>query len=174
MIKGIMLIAILSFFSAIVYFLTKKLNSKKIPSFILVVVGFVFGFFVPFSASNVELLDKLINNLLPPMMFLFSLDLDIERIFKNEIGCSCKMGAKRYALLLAIAFFVSLVSQLIALEFHSQYTLTISVLIAFVSGYIASFTRLKFLNGSEDLATSMLYLLSGVVGLRIFLVVYNL
>jgi uncharacterized membrane protein len=168
MVKSLFIIGILSFLSAVVYSLTKKYNSKLLAVSIIFAGGYLFGYLVPFSASNVELLDKIIRNLLPPMLFLFALDLDIKRVFKNEIGCSCKMGAKRYALLISLAIFVTIFSQVVGYYFFKENVLLISSFIGFVLGYIASFTRLRFINGSEDIATTMLYLLSGVVGMRLF------
>jgi uncharacterized membrane protein len=168
MIKSLTIIAILSFLSGFIYFLTKKFNSKIIPALFIFLGGIIAGKIIPLSASNIELLDKIILNLSPATVFLYSLDFDIKTIFKNSIGCSCKMGAKKYWILVLSAFIASFVSQVAAEFLYEHHTLYISLLLSFIIGYLASFTKLKEVNGSEDIATTMLYLLSAVLGMRIF------
>jgi len=126
------------------------------------------GKLIPLSASNEEFLQLIINNLTPAMFFLYALDLDLQRLLKNDIGCSCKMGAKRYWQIVALAVSISLLTQVATSYFYTKHTFPISTVIAFLLGYIASFTKLKKLNGTEEIATTMLYLLSAVVGLHLF------
>jgi len=166
--KSVLIILFLSFLSAFVYYLTRKYNSKLIPAGVIFTLSAFTGHLIPLSASNEDLLQSIITNLTPAMVFLYALDLDLKTLLKNDIGCSCKMGAKRYWQITLLAVFISLLSQISAPYIIDHHTFYLSVFMAFSIGYIASFTRLKELNGSEDIATTMLYLLSAVVGLHLF------
>ena len=86
--------------------------------------------------------------------------------YLSEVGCACSMGAKRYWLLIALALFVSLISQLLAQYFVILNTTTSMVLFATLFGVAASFTRLRELNGSSEVATTMLYILIALIGSR--------
>lgn len=82
----------------------------------------------------------------------------------SQIGCACNMGAKRYWLLILLAFVVSLVSQLLAQQVQFLNMTTTIVLLSTVFGVIGSFTKLKEINGSSEVATTMLYILIALIG----------
>ncbi|MEN4053351.1 MULTISPECIES: DUF819 family protein [Sulfurimonas] len=86
--------------------------------------------------------------------------------YLSEIGCACSMGAKRYWLLIALALFVSLTSQMLAQYFVILNTTTSMVIFATLFGVAASFTRLREINGSNEVATTMLYILIALIGSR--------
>ena len=86
--------------------------------------------------------------------------------YLSEVGCACSMGAKRYWLLIALALFVSLASQLLAQYFVILNTTTTVVLLATLFGVAASFTPLREINGSNEVATTMLYILIALIGSR--------
>ncbi|SFV58622.1 DUF819 domain-containing protein [hydrothermal vent metagenome] len=159
---------ILAFFSVIVYLLTKRYNSKIITSIILFLLFGIIAYLIPISQSNKLLLDRIIANLASAMIFLYLLNLDLKRLLKNTVGCSCTLGAKRYWLIVFVGFIASFVTQVLAYIIFPSYVLVASPLFALVLGVVASFTPLRKLYGSEDVATVMLYLLAGAIGLRIF------
>ncbi len=82
------------------------------------------------------------------------------------IGCACTIGPRRYWLLLGISFAVALVSQFAAEHLGGLGTTTWIVLIATFMGVAASFTPLSRLNGSSELASTMLLLLVALIGSR--------
>ena len=82
----------------------------------------------------------------------------------SEIGCACSMGAKRYWLLIAFALGVSLVSQVLADRFMLLNATTTMVLFATLFGILGSFTKLREVNGSSEVATSMLYIIIALIG----------
>jgi uncharacterized membrane protein len=85
----------------------------------------------------------------------------------NALGCACEMGAKRYWSLLIISLIVAVTTQTLAEQLHGTLsTTTWSVLLATFFGVMASFTPLKKLNGSGDIASTMLYLLIALIGSR--------
>ena len=89
----------------------------------------------------------------------------------GAIGCACNMGVKRYWLLILLAIVVSLLVQLIAAKLASQGLLFVSstttmVVLATIFGVVGSFTKLKNLNGSSEVANSMLYMLIALIGSR--------
>ncbi len=84
----------------------------------------------------------------------------------GDIGCACNVGAKRYWLLLFFAIAVSLASQLIAEHITLLNKTTTVVLIATLFGVLGSFTKLKTLNGSSEIANTMLYILIALIGSR--------
>ena len=86
--------------------------------------------------------------------------------YLSDIGCACSMGAKRYWLLIALALFVSLASQILAEYFVILNTTTSMVIFATLFGVAASFTRLREINGSSEVATTMLYILIALIGSR--------
>jgi len=86
-----------------------------------------------------------------------------EAIF-SQIGCACNMGAKRYWLLIFFALVISLVSQMIATNVEILNKTTTVVLLATLFGVLGSFTKLKTVNGSSDVATTMLYVLIALIG----------
>jgi len=84
----------------------------------------------------------------------------------TEIGCACNLGPKRYYFLLILSFVVALVSQVIAEFLPLLSATTWLVFIATVFGIIGSFTSLKNINGSQEIASSMLYILIAFIGSR--------
>ena len=81
-----------------------------------------------------------------------------------EIGCACNLGAKRYWLLIALSLGVSLLSQLLAQMLPFVSTTTSMVLFATLFGIALSFTPLRDINGTDEVATSMLYMLIALIG----------
>jgi len=84
--------------------------------------------------------------------------------YLNDIGCACSMGAKRYWLLIVFALVVSLFSQILATQFTLLNTTTTVVLLASLFGIFGSFTKLKEINGSSEVATTMLYIIIALIG----------
>jgi len=89
----------------------------------------------------------------------------------GEIGCACNMGAKRYWFLILLSISISFVIQVMTELFIYQgyefiSSTTTMVVLATIFGVLASFTRLKNLNGSSEVATSMLYMLIALIGSR--------
>ncbi len=84
----------------------------------------------------------------------------------SEIGCACSVGAKRYWLLLFFAVLVSLSTQILSEYFVLLNKSTTVVLLATLFGVLGSFTKLKTLNGSSEIATTMLYILIALIGSR--------
>ena len=82
----------------------------------------------------------------------------------GKVGCACEMGAKRYWLLVILAVVVSLFSQLLATQISFINTTTTVVLVASLLGVAGSFTKLRNVGGSSELATTMLYLLIALIG----------
>jgi len=84
--------------------------------------------------------------------------------YLSEIGCACAMGAKRYWLLIVLALFASLASQILANYFVLLNRTTTIVILATLLGVLGSFTRLRELNGSSEVATTMLYIIIALIG----------
>ena len=84
--------------------------------------------------------------------------------YLSEIGCACAMGAKRYWLLIVVALVASLTAQLLANYFVIFNKTTSIVIIATLLVVLGSFTRLRELNGSNEVATTMLYILIALIG----------
>jgi len=84
--------------------------------------------------------------------------------YLSEIGCACSMGTKRYWLLIALALLVSLGAQLISEYIEILNKTTTIVLLASLFGVLGSFTKLKELNGSNEVATTMLYIIIALIG----------
>lgn len=84
--------------------------------------------------------------------------------YLGDIGCACNMGAPRYWLLIAFALLVSFVAQIIAENFQFLNKTTTVVLLASLFGVLGSFTKLKEINGSSEVATTMLYIIIALIG----------
>jgi len=84
--------------------------------------------------------------------------------YLSEIGCSCTLGTKRYWSLIAFALLVSFISQLIAENIQVINNTTTVVVIASLLGVLGSFTKLREMNGSSEVATSMLYIIIALIG----------
>lgn len=84
--------------------------------------------------------------------------------YLGEIGCACSMGAKRYWLLIALALAVSLISQIVSTKFVFLNATTSVVLLSSLFGILGSFTKLKEINGSSEVSTTMLYIIIALIG----------
>jgi uncharacterized membrane protein len=89
----------------------------------------------------------------------------------GEIACACTIGAKRYYLLVFLAVGVSFLVQFSVELLKKADMLFISattsmVILATILGILGSFTKLKQINGSNELAASMLYMLVALIGSR--------
>jgi len=84
--------------------------------------------------------------------------------YLGGIGCACNMGAKHYWLLILLALVVSFVAQYLSVFFNILNATTTVVLLATLFGILGSFTKLRELNGSSEVATSMLYIIIALIG----------
>ncbi|MDF1878304.1 DUF819 domain-containing protein [Sulfurimonas sp. SAG-AH-194-C20] len=84
--------------------------------------------------------------------------------YLGDIACACNMGAKRYWLLILFALSISFLTQYLSTLFEIINATTTMVILASAFGILGSFTKLKELNGSSELSTSMLYLLIALIG----------
>ena len=82
----------------------------------------------------------------------------------SDIGCACTIGAKKYWLLIVLSLFVSFISQFIATKLQIISGTTTIVILATIFGVLGSFTKLRDLNGSSEVASSMLYMLIALIG----------
>ncbi len=158
---------IVAFFSAFIYFLSQKFNSKIITGGAIFLLFFVFGSFVPISVSSKALLMRLFSNMTPAVLFLFVLDFNPKTFFHGEVGCSCKMGAKRYWLIVLLSFAVTLFVQFIVLYGGLEPIVLYASLLSVLLGVIASYTPLRYVNGTAEIATTMLYLLAALAGITV-------
>jgi len=98
-----------------------------------------------------------------PLFNRFTGAKESEALF-SEIGCACTLGAKKYWLLISLALIVSFVSQWLAWHVEILNKTTTIVLLATLFGLLGSFTKLKKVNGSSAVATTMLYILIALIG----------
>jgi len=84
--------------------------------------------------------------------------------YLGEIGCACNIGAKRYWLLILLALLASFAAQYLSTFFTFLNATTTVVLLSSLFGILASFTKMKELNGSSEVATSMLYIIIALIG----------
>ncbi|MCK4974671.1 MAG: DUF819 family protein [Sulfurimonas sp.] len=90
-----------------------------------------------------------------------------ERMAKlGDIGCACNVGVKRYWLLIFLSVVVAFIVNAIALEFKILNYTTTTVILATFLGIAGSFTKLKTINGSSEVSTTMLYILIALIGSR--------
>ena len=82
----------------------------------------------------------------------------------SEIGCACNMGAPKYWLIIGLALFVSIASQGMAMNITFLNQTTTIVLVASLFGILGSFTPLRDMNGSSQVATTMLYVIIALIG----------
>ena len=89
-----------------------------------------------------------------------------ERMAKlGDIGCACTIGAKRYWLLIFLSIVVAFVVNTIAsLDFQIMSYTTTTVILATLLGVLGSFTKLKTINGSSEVSSTMLYILIALIG----------
>ncbi len=106
---------------------------------------------------------------LVPFATLFNKFTKSDEVMKSidEIGCACNLGAKRYWLLVVLSIVVALaVNAIASMEFKILSYTTTTVVLATLLGVTGSFTKLKNINGSSEVASSMLYLLIALIGSR--------
>ena len=84
----------------------------------------------------------------------------------GDLGCACTVGPKRYWLLLGASLLIALLSQFIAQHLGGLSTTTWVVLIATLLGLAGAQSPLKRINGSGDIASTMLLLLVALIGSR--------
>ncbi|BDY12884.1 DUF819 family protein [Hydrogenimonas cancrithermarum] len=84
----------------------------------------------------------------------------------SDLGCACTIGPKRYWLLLGTAFAVAIVSQFVGMHLGGLGTTTWTVLVATFAGLVGAYTPLSRINGSNELASTMLLLLVALIGSR--------
>jgi len=84
--------------------------------------------------------------------------------YQSDIGCACTVGAKKYWLLIALSLLVSYFTQTLAHEFSFINKTTTIVLIATLMGVIGSYTKLRELNGSSEIANTMLFIIVALIG----------
>ena len=89
---------------------------------------------------------------------------DENMAYLGEIGCACSMGAKRYWLLIFLAIIASLLYQLLAEQVEFLNKTTTIVLLSSFFGVLGSFTKLRYINGSNEVATTMLYIIIALIG----------
>ena len=89
---------------------------------------------------------------------------DENKAYMGDIGCACVMGAKRYWLLIFLALFVSLFSQVTSQNITFLNQTTTIVIVASALGILGSFSALKTVNGSNEVATTMLYVIVALIG----------
>lgn len=124
-----------------------------------------FGFALVVDSVNYTLWVMLLLFLVPfANIFNRFTKSDANLAYLSDIGCACTIGAKRYWLLIALALLVSFFSQVIAENFQLLGKTTTIVLLASFFGILASFTKLRELNGSSEVATSMLYIIIALIG----------
>ena len=89
---------------------------------------------------------------------------DTNLAYLSDIACACNMGAKRYWLLILLSLLASFLAQYISTIISILNATTTTVIMATLLGIGASFTKLKELNGSSEVATSMLYVIIALIG----------
>ena len=151
----------------------KQVSSFKAFSSHLFVAAFIFSItfvvsFLGLFAHTEEIAAvqrTVIDNLLPAMLFLIFTDLDLKTLFREgNLGCSCNIGPKRYWFLLLLSFVAALISQSIALHVKFIYPIITASLTASLLGFLISYTPVKRINGIQEIAATMLYLLAAIAG----------
>ena len=124
-----------------------------------------FGFALVVDSVNYTLWVMLLLFLVPfAHIFNRFTKSDENMAYLGSIGCACEIGAKRYWLLIFLALIVSLISQVISQNIEILNGTTTMVLTASLFGVLGSFTRLKDINGSSEVATTMLYIIIALIG----------
>jgi uncharacterized membrane protein len=124
-----------------------------------------FGYALIVDSVNYTLWVMLLLFLVPfASMFNKFTKSDENMAYLGELGCACNMGAPRYWLLILLALVASIASQIISQNIEILNKTTTIVLIASTLGVLGSFTKLKELNGSSEIASTMLYLLIALIG----------
>jgi len=126
-----------------------------------------FGYALVVDSVNYTLWVMLLLFLIPfASLFNRFTKSEADLAYLHTIGCACTMGAKRYWLLILLALFVSFISQFFAQYITWINTTTTVVLIASFLGVLGSFTKLREVGGSSEVATTMLYLIIALMGSR--------
>jgi len=124
-----------------------------------------FGFALVVDSVNYTLWVMLLLFLVPFAQIFNSFTKSDENMaYLGNIGCACEMGAKRYWLLILLALVVSFLSQILSQYIEILNSTTTIVLLSSLFGILGSFTKLKTLNGSSEVATSMLYIIIALIG----------
>jgi len=84
--------------------------------------------------------------------------------YLGNIACACTIGTKRYWSLILLSIIVSFLAQFISLHVEFLNKTTTMVLMATLFGVLGSFTKLRDVNGSSEVATTMLYILIALIG----------
>jgi uncharacterized membrane protein len=83
----------------------------------------------------------------------------------DTIGCACTVGAKHYWLFIILSIFVALIANGVSyLGLSILNHTTTTVIVATLFGLLGSFSGLRDINGSSEVATTMLYLLIALIG----------
>jgi len=138
---------------------------KILPTFVIIFLFSLFlGFIGLFEHNNeiyrVYTITK--TNLLSAMFFLIFLGFDFKNFLK--VGCACNIGAKRYWLLIFISVVVSFLSQFVAWHVDFLDKTLSMVLFSSTLGILFSFSRLRYINGSSEVATTMFYIIIALYG----------
>ena len=124
-----------------------------------------FGYALVVDSVNYTLWVMLLLFLVPFAKFFNRFSKSDENMaYLSEIGCACSMGAKRYWLLIFLAIIASLLSQLLAEQVEFLNKTTTIVLLSSFFGVLGSFTKLRYINGSNEVATTMLYIIIALIG----------
>jgi len=82
----------------------------------------------------------------------------------NSVGCACTIGAKKYWVIVVLALGISLLSQTVAHHITLINTTTTTIITATLLGIMGSFTPLRYIAGTQEIATTMLYLIIALIG----------
>ncbi len=124
-----------------------------------------FGYALVVDSVNYTLWVMLLLFLVPFASYFNKFTKSDERIAEfSSAACACDMGAKKYWLLILLALGASALSQILAQNIEILNKTTSIVLTASALGILGSFTKLKDVNGSSEIANSMLYLLIALIG----------
>jgi uncharacterized membrane protein len=82
----------------------------------------------------------------------------------SKVSYEGNKGARKYLFLTLLAMGISLIVQVIARHVEIINSTTVTVLLATLFGVLGSFTKLKRVNGSSEIASVMLYILIALIG----------
>ena len=124
-----------------------------------------FGFALVVDSVNYTLWVMLLLFLVPfAQIFNRFTKSDENMAYLGDVGCACEMGAKRYWFLIFLALVASFLSQILSSYIEILNSTTTIVLLSSLFGVLGSFTKLKNINGSNEVATSMLYIIIALIG----------
>jgi len=145
-----------------------KLSKKMLLSYIVALLLFItllFVFDLEFTFIQMQspsfALFFLMALLLKPILHKLNTfnNTKQEQMQLLELGCACSVGAKNYYPLILLSLLITLTSQILGFMLHIDNVIYFSVAVAAVLGVLGSFTRLRYLNGSSEIATTMSYFL---------------